>query len=102
MDKEILTSEALSALLSAYPEWSVVDGKLHRAWRFVHYRAAFSFLREAAFVFEQQNHHGDATLSYRHVRVVLTSHDVGGLTARDVRSVEALEKISTEDVVPNA
>lgn len=98
MDKEILTSEALAALLSAYPEWSVVDGKLHRAWRFGYYRAAFSFLREAAFLFERQNHHGDATLSYRHVRIVLTSHDVGGLTARDVRSVKSLEEISTEEV----
>ena len=34
---------------------------------------------------EEANHHPDITLTYGQVDVALSSHDVGGLTVRDVR-----------------
>ncbi len=93
MDKEILSDRTVAGLLTEHPEWSIVDGRLERRWSFQHFRAGFAFLTEAALLFERQNHHGDVTLSYRHVCIALTSHDVGGLTQRDVRMVQALDKI---------
>ncbi len=33
---------------------------------------------------EEANHHPDLTLTYPEVRVTLTSHDVGGITSRDI------------------
>ena len=94
MDKEILSDIAVAELLAEHPEWSVVAGRLERKWSFRHFRAGFAFLTEAALLFERQNHHGDVALSYRHVHITLTSHDVGGLTQRDVRMVQALDKIN--------
>ena len=90
---EILSDADVRAFLAEHPDWSVVDGRLERRWSFRHFRAGFAFLTEAALLFERQNHHGDVHLTYRHVSIWLTSHDVGGLTLRDVRMVEALDKI---------
>jgi 4a-hydroxytetrahydrobiopterin dehydratase len=33
---------------------------------------------------EKANHHPDLTLTYPQVRVTLSSHDVGGITSRDI------------------
>ena len=33
---------------------------------------------------EEANHHPDLTLTYTEVRVTLSSHDVGGITSRDI------------------
>ena len=33
---------------------------------------------------EKANHHPDLTLTYPEVRVTLSSHDVGGITSRDI------------------
>ena len=35
---------------------------------------------------EEANHHPDITLTYPHVGVTLSSHDVGGITSRDIDS----------------
>lgn len=92
-EREILSAEDVTALLLECPEWSVSNGILERTWSFPHFRAGFAFLTEAALLFERHNHHGDVMLSYRRVRIALSSHDVGGLTQRDVRMVRALDRI---------
>ena len=50
---------------------------------------------------EAENHHPDVTLTYPSVGVRLTSHDVGGVTARDVRMARSIsERAATEKVMP--
>ncbi|GAA4523652.1 4a-hydroxytetrahydrobiopterin dehydratase [Brachybacterium paraconglomeratum] len=39
---------------------------------------------------EAANHHPDLTLTYPEVTVALTSHDVGGITARDLKLARAI------------
>ena len=41
-------------------------------------------------VAEAANHHPDLTLTYPTLGVLLTSHDVGGVTARDVRMARSI------------
>ena len=43
---------------------------------------------------EQMNHHPDLTLRYASVDVRLTSHDVRGVTARDLRLARAVEAVA--------
>ncbi|HET8615868.1 MAG TPA: 4a-hydroxytetrahydrobiopterin dehydratase [Actinomycetales bacterium] len=45
---------------------------------------------------EELNHHPDLDLRYGHVDVRLSSHDVGGLTARDVTLARRISQIATE------
>ena len=41
---------------------------------------------------EAENHHPDLTLTYPSVGVRLTSHDAGGVTARDVRMARSISE----------
>lgn len=50
---------------------------------------------------EAENHHPDLTLTYPSVGVRLTSHDAGGVTARDVRMARSIsERAAAEKVMP--
>ncbi|MFE9657702.1 4a-hydroxytetrahydrobiopterin dehydratase [Micromonospora sp. NPDC006431] len=49
---------------------------------------------------ERMDHHPDLDLRYTHVDVRLWSHDVGGVTARDVRLARAIAAIAADAGVP--
>lgn len=48
---------------------------------------------------EEANHHPDLTLTYPHLDVVLTSHDAGGVTDRDLRLAETISALARESGV---
>lgn len=45
---------------------------------------AVQLLNEVTTVAEELNHHPDVELGYGHVKFTLSSHDVGGVTSRDL------------------
>lgn len=54
---------------------------------------AFELLRRVARAAEEMGHHPDVELGYGYLRLRLTTHDAGGLTVRDFRLAERVEKI---------
>ena len=71
--------------------WSSKAGKLHRDYRFGNFVEAFGFMASAALSAESQNHHPEWSNVYGTVRIDLTTHDCGGLSARDFRLAHAIE-----------
>ena len=71
------------------------DGKaLARTLTFKDFSAAFAFLTRVAMHAEKVDHHPEFTSVWNEVGFRLTSHDSGGVTARDVdlaRAINALE-----------
>lgn len=45
---------------------------------------------------EAANHHPDLTLSYPHLDIVLTSHDTGAVTDRDLRLATTINALAQE------
>jgi 4a-hydroxytetrahydrobiopterin dehydratase len=81
----------LGAALAALPGWSVRDGKLHKSFRFPDFAAAMSFMVRSAFDAERLDHHPNWSNVYDRVEVELWTHDVGGLTDRDVQLATAMQ-----------
>ena len=52
------------------------------------------FVNKVADAAEQANHHPDIDIRYNTVTMALVSHDSGGVTARDVRMAETINKIA--------
>ena len=89
-----LTPDAVTSALKTLPEWSLVDGKLHREFTFRDFIEAFGFMTRAAIVAESMNHHPEWFNVYRTVRVDLTTHDAGGISQRDVELAGRLDALA--------
>ncbi|MCA8955162.1 MAG: 4a-hydroxytetrahydrobiopterin dehydratase [Planctomycetes bacterium] len=83
MTEQRLSDARIAEELGALPGWAFDGGKLHRAFRFSDFRAAFAFMTRVALAAEAANHHPEWRNVYSSVEVWLTTHDAGGVTARD-------------------
>ena len=74
------------AALMMLDEWKAVDGRdaIHKTYRFKDFNEAFAFMTAVALHAEKVNHHPEWTNVYNRVDVVLTTHDVRGVTGQDV------------------
>ncbi|MBC7925108.1 MAG: 4a-hydroxytetrahydrobiopterin dehydratase [Bryobacteraceae bacterium] len=94
ISKDKLSDSAATEAARALPGWSVVEGKLHREYKFPDFTHAFGFLAASATVVEKMDHHPEWFNVYSTVRVDLTTHDSGGITALDVELAKKLEQIA--------
>jgi 4a-hydroxytetrahydrobiopterin dehydratase len=85
--------------LATLPAWSLQHSKLHREYAFADFARAFGFMATAAVLIERMNHHPEWSNVYNRVVVDLTTHDAGGITARDVELARLLESIAGPAVV---
>lgn len=73
--------------------WSVVDGKLHRAFQFVDFTEAFGFLTKVALAASAMNHHPEFYNVYNRVTIDLVTHDQGNtITAVDIALAEKINR----------
>ncbi|MGY3449221.1 4a-hydroxytetrahydrobiopterin dehydratase [Bradyrhizobium sp. USDA 4353] len=93
---ERLSAEARVTALKALPGWSMVDGRdaITRTFSFRDFNEAFGFMTRAALVAEKHDHHPEWRNVYRTVDVVLSTHDAGGLTERDIALAKAMDAIA--------
>ncbi|CCD86541.1 Pterin-4-alpha-carbinolamine dehydratase [Bradyrhizobium sp. ORS 285] len=93
---ERLSSETRVAALKALPGWSALDGRdaITRIFTFRDFNEAFGFMTRVALVAEKHDHHPEWRNVYRTVEVVLSTHDAGGLTERDIALAQAMDAIA--------
>ncbi len=81
----------LAEALSHLPGWAVVDGKLHKEYKFADFIHAFGFMATAALAIEKMNHHPEWFNVYNRVTVDLTTHDAQGITSKDAELAKLLD-----------
>lgn len=81
----------LKDALAGLPGWTVADGKLHKEYKFPDFIHAFGFMATSALGIEKMNHHPEWFNVYNRVTVDLSTHDVGGITSRDVDLAKLLD-----------
>ena len=76
--------------------WTLEDGgkALVRTFKFADFNEAFGFLARVALHAERQDHHPEFTNVWNRVDFRLTSHDAGGVTERDVKLAEAINRLA--------
>ena len=79
-----LSEEEIRSRLGQLPEWELRDGKLHREFSFKDFVEAFGFMTRVALLAESAEHHPEWFNVYNTVRIDLATHDVGGISERDV------------------
>jgi len=91
-----LVGDARKSALSRLKGWSEVTGRdaISRKFVFADFNQAFGFMTRAALVAEKMDHHPEWFNVYKTVEVTLSTHDAGGLTERDIKLAEAMDKIA--------
>lgn len=93
-----LTDAERAAALAALPRWSLrADGlAMARSLRFADFAQAFAFMTRVALLAEKLDHHPEWANVWNTVDITLTTHDAGGLSARDVAMARAIDGMIPE------
>lgn len=91
-----LTASARDEAIAGLAGWSQVAGRdaIGKSFRFKTFNAAFGFMGRVALVAEKMDHHPEWFNVYNRVDVVLTTHDAGGVSERDIRLAQAMDAIA--------
>jgi 4a-hydroxytetrahydrobiopterin dehydratase len=89
-----LTQKELRSSLTGLRGWKLVKGKLHREYKFADFVHAFGFMTTAALAIETINHHPEWFNVYNKVVVDLSTHDVGGISEKDIALARILDNFA--------
>ncbi|MET0820955.1 MAG: 4a-hydroxytetrahydrobiopterin dehydratase [Aeromicrobium sp.] len=88
------TDAQIEEALDGLPGWSQEGEALVKSFEFADFTAAIDFLGRAAGPIDEMDHHPEWTNVYNRVDIRLSSHDVGGVTDRDVQLARVLERLA--------
>ena len=91
-----LTDAERDAALAELSRWSLRDDGLAitRTLRLGDFGEAFGFMTRVAIAADKADHHPEWFNVYNRVEITLTTHDVGGLSARDVALARFIDGIA--------
>ena len=67
---------------------------IRRSFKFGDFSEAFAFMTRVALAAEKANHHPDWSNVWNRVDILLTTHDAGGLTRRDVDLAKTIDALA--------
>ena len=89
-----LADDEIRAALADVPGWEVGDGEISREYRLDSFAGAIAFVVRLSYAAEAANHHPDLDIRYSKVRVTLSTHSEGGVTAKDVDLARTIERLA--------
>jgi 4a-hydroxytetrahydrobiopterin dehydratase len=91
-----LAGDARKQALAKLAGWSEVHGRdaIAKTFVFKDFNEAFGFMSRVALVAEKADHHPEWRNVYKTVEVVLSTHDAGGVTGKDIALAEAMQRIA--------
>ena len=103
---QALSGPQVIARLASLDGWKLWgDGDtlaIEKTFRFASYLHALAFANAVAYLAEQQDHHPDMLLAYRSCSVRWRSHDVAGISQRDVRCAALVDALANPEPAGSA
>ena len=92
---EALNETERAEALDGLPDWDYDEARdaIRRSIVFTDFAEAFGFMTQVALIAEKANHHPEWSNVWNRVEVLLTTHDAGGLSHRDIELAEAIDGI---------
>ena len=89
-----LSDREIAVAVGELAGWQVVDAKLQREFVFANFVDAIGFIDRTAVWAETWNHHPEWSNVYNRVRVVLWTHDVGGISRLDFQFAHKMNELA--------
>lgn len=95
---DALTEHDRAEILPKLTGWQMVTGRdaIHKRFVLSDFNQAFGFMTRVALEAEKMDHHPEWSNVYRTVEILLTSHDVKGLSERDVTLARVIDRIAAD------
>jgi len=92
---EQLSETERAEALDRLGEWDYDESRdaLTRSLLFADFSEAFAFMTRVALLAEKADHHPEWSNVWNRVDILLTTHDAGGLSERDVRMARAIDAL---------
>ena len=91
-----LSGRARSDALATLKGWTEVSGRdaIHKSLKFADFSQAWGFMTRVALAAEKADHHPEWSNVYNKVEIVLSTHDAGGVSDKDVALATFIDSIA--------
>ena len=93
---EKLVGAARKAAVAELKGWTEVEDRdaVRKVFHFGTFGEAWGFMSQVALLAEKMDHHPEWFNIYNRVEIILTTHDVEGLSARDIKLAHAIDAVA--------
>jgi 4a-hydroxytetrahydrobiopterin dehydratase len=93
-----LVGAARQTALRELHGWSEVEDRdaIRKSYHFSNFSEAWGFLSRIALIAEKMDHHPEIFNVYNRVEIILSTHDAGGLSDKDVQLAQAIDELAPE------
>ena len=90
-----LTDAERKAGLAELKDWQHAQGRdaIQRGFKFKNFSEAWGFMNRVALLAETQDHHPEWSNVYNKVEILLSTHDCDGLSERDLKLAQSIDKL---------
>lgn len=92
----ILTKPEVAAALKTVPLWKRSAQVIRRTFEFKDFPVTMRFVNRVATAAERAWHHPDIDIRWNKVTLAFTTHDAGGLTAKDFSLAARCDALATQ------
>ena len=89
----LLNKNQLDNFTEKNPSWTTHNKTIKKNFEFNNFIDAFGFISKVALLSEKMDHHPNWQNVYNKVTIELTTHDLGGITTRDIELAESINKL---------
>ncbi len=91
-----LSTDARRTALAALAGWTDVPGRdaIRKSFQFADFNAAWGFMTRVALAAEKADHHPEWSNVYNKVEIVLSTHDAGGVSEKDIALAGFIESVA--------
>lgn len=83
MERKKLTMEEIETALAGLTDWKAQEDRLKKRFSFSNFAESLAFVNKIGEAAESSDHHPDIKLGWGYAEIEVTTHDRGGITAKD-------------------
>lgn len=91
-----LAGQARTNALATLNEWKEVPGRdaIQKTYKFADFNAAWGFMTRVALAADKADHHPEWSNVYNKVEIILSTHDAGGLSEKDISLAKFIDSVA--------
>jgi 4a-hydroxytetrahydrobiopterin dehydratase len=83
----------IQSMINQLDSWKYENKAISKTFEFSSYLSGINFVNKIALLAENMNHHPDIKIGWCKVDILLTTHDSGNVTSKDIKLAKLCDQI---------